>query len=167
MTAGEYEAMVRQYEKLVYTVCYQLVRDVHTAEDLAQDAFLSAWLHRDDCRPDARKAWLCRIAVNKAKDYLKSAAGDGRRNAASVLRHSPRTGTACRRPGRRPACAGKHPHHGRPVPGCVHRLFCSGAPGCSNRASAEPARTHRTHTDLPCARTSAFTAGNRMSRVVY
>ena len=49
MTAGEYEAMVRQYEKLVYTVCYQLVRDVHTAEDLAQDAFLSAWLHRDDC----------------------------------------------------------------------------------------------------------------------
>lgn len=73
MTAGEYEAMVRQHEKLVYTVCYQLVRDVHTAEDLAQDAFLSAWLHRDDCRPDARKAWLCRIAVNKAKDYLKSA----------------------------------------------------------------------------------------------
>lgn len=73
MTTYEYEAMVRQYEKLVYTVCYQLVQDRHTAEDLAQETFLSAWTHRDDCRPDARKAWLCRIAANKAKDYLKSA----------------------------------------------------------------------------------------------
>ena len=73
MTVQEYEAMVRQYEKLVYTVCYRLVGESHTAEDLAQDAFLSAWVHRDECRPEARKAWLCRIAVNKAKDYLKSA----------------------------------------------------------------------------------------------
>lgn len=73
MTIGEYEAMVRQYERLVYTVCYQLVQDRHTAEDLAQETFLAAWTHRDDCRPDARKAWLCRIAANKAKDHLKSA----------------------------------------------------------------------------------------------
>ena len=71
MTAGEYEAMVRQYEKLVYTVCYQLVRDVHTAEDLAQDAFLSAWLHRDDCRPDARKAWHCRHTQVTADEALR------------------------------------------------------------------------------------------------
>ncbi|WP_367924407.1 RNA polymerase sigma factor [uncultured Ruthenibacterium sp.] len=73
MTVREYEAMVLQYEKLVYTVCYQFVQNSHTAEDLAQETFLSAWTHRDDCRPDAQKAWLCRIAANKAKDYLKSA----------------------------------------------------------------------------------------------
>ena len=73
MNAHEYETVVRQYEKLVYTVCYQLVQNPHAAEDLAQETFLSAWTHRDDCRPDAQKAWLCRIAANKAKDYLKSA----------------------------------------------------------------------------------------------
>ena len=74
--------------QLVYTVCYQLVRDVHTAEDLAQDAFLSAWLHRDDCRPDARKAWLCRIAVNLSLIHISCVAGHDQhacRHPAHVL----------------------------------------------------------------------------------
>ena len=43
------------------------------AEDLAQETFLSAWMHRDDCPPGSYKPWLARIAANKAKDHLKSA----------------------------------------------------------------------------------------------
>ena len=73
MDAAGFNRMMLQYEKLVYTVCLRLVRDEHTAQDLAQETFLSAWLHRESCPPDAQKAWLCRIAVNKAKDHLKSA----------------------------------------------------------------------------------------------
>ena len=72
MTETAFEAMVVQYEKLVYSVCFQLVRDAHTAEDLTQETFLAAWTHRDAC-PDAPRAWLCRIAANKAKDHLKCA----------------------------------------------------------------------------------------------
>ena len=72
MTETAFEAMVVQYEKLVYSVCFQLVRDAHTAEDLTQETFLAAWTHRNAC-PDAPRAWLCRIAANKAKDHLKSA----------------------------------------------------------------------------------------------
>ncbi|MFQ8831980.1 MAG: RNA polymerase sigma factor [Ruthenibacterium lactatiformans] len=73
MTEQAFEAMVRQYEKLVYTVGCQLVHDHQLAEDLSQETFVSAYLHMESCPPGAEKPWLCRIAVNKAKDHLKSA----------------------------------------------------------------------------------------------
>lgn len=43
------------------------------AIDLSQETFVSAYLHMESCPPGAEKPWLCRIAVNKAKDHLKSA----------------------------------------------------------------------------------------------
>ena len=73
MTERMFEAMVEQYEKLVYTVCWQMVHDHHLAQDLTQETFLAAYLHADDCPDSARRPWLCRIAMNKAKDHLKSA----------------------------------------------------------------------------------------------
>ena len=75
MTEREFEQVMRRYEKLVYTVCRQLVNDPATAEDLTQETFLSVWSHVDTCpqNEDSRRAWICRIAVNKAKDHLKSA----------------------------------------------------------------------------------------------
>ena len=73
MTQERFEEMVKQYGRLVFTVCNQLVGDAGQAEDLAQETFLSAWLHAARCPEGAEKAWLCRIAANKAKDCLKSA----------------------------------------------------------------------------------------------
>lgn len=73
MNNEAFSQLVRQYERLVYTICYQFVKDVQLAEDLAQETFLSAYTHRDDCPPGSYKPWLARIAANKAKDYLKSA----------------------------------------------------------------------------------------------
>ena len=73
MTDQTFEQLVVKYEKLVYTICYQMTRDPHTAQDLAQEAFLSAYAHRNSCDEANAKPWLCRIATNKAKDYLKSA----------------------------------------------------------------------------------------------
>lgn len=73
MKNEEFAQLVRQYERLVYTVCYQFVKDPQLAEDLAQETFLSAYTHREDCPPGSYKPWLARIAANKAKDYLKSA----------------------------------------------------------------------------------------------
>lgn len=68
-----FEALVTQYERLVFTVCRQLVRDDAAAEDLTQDTFLSAYLHLADCPQGYERQWLARIAANKAKDYLQSA----------------------------------------------------------------------------------------------
>lgn len=73
MTNAQFSTLVEQYQKLVYTVCYQLVQDHQLAEDLTQDTFVSAFAHMDDCPPEHYKPWLARIATNKARDHLKSA----------------------------------------------------------------------------------------------
>lgn len=73
MTKEQFSALVLQYERLVYTICFQLVRDAAAAEDLTQDTFLSAYLHRDRIPEGHERQWLGRVAANKAKDYLQSA----------------------------------------------------------------------------------------------
>lgn len=73
MNNQEFSELMRQYQKLVYTVCLQFVRDPHTAEDLTQDTFLSAYTSIDRCDPAYHKQWLVRVAANKCKDHLKSA----------------------------------------------------------------------------------------------
>ncbi len=65
--------LVLQYERLVYTVCFQLVRDAAAAEDLTQETFLSAYIHRESMPEGYERQWLSRVAANKAKDHLQSA----------------------------------------------------------------------------------------------
>ena len=72
-TNETFSGLVEQYERLVYTVCFQLVRDAAAAEDLTQESFLSAYLHRTSIPEGYERQWLCRVAANKAKDYLQSA----------------------------------------------------------------------------------------------
>ena len=73
ITNKSFSRLVEQYERLVYTVCFQLVRDAAAAEDLTQESFLSAYLHRTSIPEGYERQWLCRVAANKAKDYLQSA----------------------------------------------------------------------------------------------
>lgn len=73
MTDEKFRDLVIQYEKLVFTVCYQLVHDYHESQNLTQETFLAAYRHMDGYQGENYKPWLIRIASNKAKDYLKSA----------------------------------------------------------------------------------------------
>ncbi len=73
MEQKQFEQMMQQYQNLVYTICLQMAKDEQQAQDLTQETFISAWKHFDTCDMQRAKAWLCRIAVNKSKDYLKSA----------------------------------------------------------------------------------------------
>ena len=73
MTREHFSELMVRYERLVYTICYQLVRDAAAAEDLTQETFLSAYLHRDTMPEGYERQWLGRIAANKAKDHLQSA----------------------------------------------------------------------------------------------
>ena len=57
-TYESFPQLVIQYERLVYTVCFQLVRDAAAAEDLTQESFLSARLSAGGYL--AVTAWLCR-----------------------------------------------------------------------------------------------------------
>ena len=65
MTKEQFSELMLQYERLVYTVCFQLTRDAATAEDLTQETFLSAYLHRDKLPKGYERQWLGRIAANK------------------------------------------------------------------------------------------------------
>lgn len=73
MTTEEFSRLVEQYERFVFTICYQMVRDYQEAQNLSQETFISAYRHIGDCDPANYRPWLARIASNKAKDYLKSA----------------------------------------------------------------------------------------------
>lgn len=73
MTNEEMKKIITEYQGLVFTICYRFVHDKFEAENLAQDTFVSVYMHIDSCHPDQRKAWIARIATNKAKDFLKSA----------------------------------------------------------------------------------------------
>lgn len=73
MTNDDYKLIIDKYQKLIFTICYQMVNDYQEAENLTQDTFISAYNNINKCNPQQYKAWLARIATNKAKDYLKSA----------------------------------------------------------------------------------------------
>lgn len=73
ITKERFTELVQQYERLVYTVCFQLVRETAAAEDLTQETFLSAYIHRENIPEGYERQWLARVAANKAKDHLQSA----------------------------------------------------------------------------------------------
>jgi RNA polymerase sigma-70 factor, ECF subfamily len=67
-----YGELVRRHYPGVVNVVYRMCSDVHLAEDAAQDAFIRAWQHLPDYRPQTPlRSWLYRIAINAALDFLR------------------------------------------------------------------------------------------------
>ena len=64
--------LLQQYEKLVYSICYRTCGTPFDAQDLTQDTFLSVYKHLGTFDRQYEQAWICRIASNKAIDYMKS-----------------------------------------------------------------------------------------------
>ena len=59
--------IVRRYQQPVYAVAFHIVRDSAAAQDIAQEAFISAFAALKHLRSeDAFPSWLRRIARNKA-----------------------------------------------------------------------------------------------------
>ena len=86
--AGDLDAfnrLVERYERLVFAVCYRLLRDAHQAEDVTQDAFIKAYLAIADYRGGSFPSWLLHIATNRAYDVLRYQ----RRHAARSLDAEP------------------------------------------------------------------------------
>ena len=67
------EEIYMKHGKMIYGFLLTRTRGPGLAEDLTQETFLSAYLHRDAIPPGYERQWLCRVATNKAKDYLQSA----------------------------------------------------------------------------------------------
>ena len=64
--------LLQQYEKMVYSICYRTCGNPFDAQDLTQDTFLSVYKHLGTFDRQYERAWICRIASNKALDYMKS-----------------------------------------------------------------------------------------------
>ena len=70
----QFSSYIKQYERLIITICLSFTKNYFDAEDLAQQTFLSAYVNYSKFQGENFKAWLTTIAVNKCKDYLKSPA---------------------------------------------------------------------------------------------
>ncbi len=90
---GDLEAfnrLVLTYQDAVYSVALRMVRNQASAEDLAQETFVSAWRAIRSYRggnpgagssSHAFRAWLLKIARNATYDHLRKA---GRRGEVSI-----------------------------------------------------------------------------------
>ncbi len=79
--AGEssaFAALVRRYQRAVYSIALRMLNDRHRAEDLAQEVFLQ--LHRalDGIESDTHLAfWLRKVAMNRAIDRMRQESRHG------------------------------------------------------------------------------------------
>jgi RNA polymerase sigma-70 factor (ECF subfamily) len=68
-----FEELVQKYQREVYGLACRMVSDSEEAKDLAQQAFLQAFVHIRSFRQDAQfRTWLFRIAINQCYNFLKS-----------------------------------------------------------------------------------------------
>ncbi len=63
---------IKQYERLIITICMSFTKNYFESEDLAQQTFLAAYKNYKKFDGKNFKAWITTIAVNKCKDYIKS-----------------------------------------------------------------------------------------------
>ncbi|WP_182201311.1 RNA polymerase sigma factor SigW [Paraliobacillus salinarum] len=67
-----FEDIVACYQDKVYQICFRLIGNTHEAEDLAQEAFIRAYVNIQSY-DDKRKfsTWLFRIATNVTIDRIR------------------------------------------------------------------------------------------------
>lgn len=71
------EYLVEKYSRLVYKICYDMLQNSLDAEDTTQDVFLKLYANLkryDTLTENELKNVLCKIALNRCKDILKSKA---------------------------------------------------------------------------------------------
>lgn len=66
-----YNRLVLHYQSLVYNVVYRIMGEAQGAEDMTQEAFISAYKSLNSFRGGNFKAWLLRIATNACYDELR------------------------------------------------------------------------------------------------
>ena len=69
---GAFEALIREHQRMIHSLCYRMSGSLADAEDLAQETFIHAYQHLAGFRADARfSSWLYRIAVNQCLNWQK------------------------------------------------------------------------------------------------
>lgn len=67
-----FEALVTEYERLVYAVAFKLLGNEHDAQDAAQETFIKLYCHLPSFRGESKfSVWLYRLANNVCIDMLR------------------------------------------------------------------------------------------------
>jgi RNA polymerase sigma-70 factor, ECF subfamily len=70
--AGAFDVLVRRHTSQMYRVALRMVGNPMDAEDVVQDAWISAWRNLGGFRGDsALSTWLCRLVMNTALRHLR------------------------------------------------------------------------------------------------
>jgi len=68
-----YAILVDRYQSLAYTVACRMLGDAETANDIAQESFISAYEGLRHFRFGSKfSSWLTSIVLNKCRDHLRS-----------------------------------------------------------------------------------------------
>jgi len=82
-----FQELMRQHNTALFRAARAIVRDDADAEDVLQDAYLSAYRHLPEFRGDARlSTWLTRIVINQALGRLRARRRD---NVVALLDDRP------------------------------------------------------------------------------
>src|SRR6266487_5361351 len=67
-----FETLIRDYQRMIHSLCFRMTGSLADAEDLAQETFIHAYEHLGSFRADARfSSWLYRIAMNQCLNWRK------------------------------------------------------------------------------------------------
>ncbi|MBD3308760.1 sigma-70 family RNA polymerase sigma factor [candidate division KSB3 bacterium] len=68
-----FEVLILRYQRQIFSLIYQMTRDVEVVEDIGQDVFVAAFRAIKDFKGRSSFfTWLYRIAINHCKNYLTS-----------------------------------------------------------------------------------------------
>lgn len=67
-----FEALIREHQRMIYSLCYRMSGSAADADDLSQETFIQAYKHLNAFRAEAVVGtWLYRIAVNLCLNWRK------------------------------------------------------------------------------------------------
>ncbi len=72
-TCDKVSIALEKYSAKVYRICFMYLRNKAEAEDAFQDVFLRFMQTEKEFESEEHeKAWICRVAINRCKDIVKS-----------------------------------------------------------------------------------------------
>lgn len=67
-----FDELVPLFQKMAFSVAYNMLRDVHMAEDVVQESFMTAYLRIEQLqKPEAFPAWLKRIVLTQSDRQIR------------------------------------------------------------------------------------------------
>src|SRR6266481_5035029 len=77
--------IVTRYQSLICSLAYSGIGGLGPSEDVAQETFITAWKHLRHLRePSKLRAWLCGIARNRIRNFLRREGREPVRKAETI-----------------------------------------------------------------------------------